>query len=323
MPHFTVWKVSGLPIALGLLSGLGLAQTPGKSTSPDSAAAAGQERTSPGKSETIPSDYVGAEACKPCHEDIYNGWEKSPHWKTTLDKKKGASHQGCEGCHGAGASHVSDPTDTSKLFHFEKASNKETNARCLSCHASGTEHMKAINSIHSQNDVSCISCHSPHHPRTKEFLLIKAQPELCFSCHLQQKPQFDMPFHHRVNEGLIQCSDCHNVHGTVKPKQVRTSTAQDAICFTCHADKQGPYVFEHDPVKTEGCQSCHVPHGGPNPHMLKFSTVNLLCLQCHTNSAVSAATSTPGFHNLSTQFQACTLCHTQIHGSNFDRFFFK
>lgn len=269
------------------------------------------------------SDYAGAEACKTCHEEIYNGWEKSSHWKTTQNKKEGASHQGCEACHGAAASHVADPSDTSKLFLFEKASNKEIDARCLSCHAGGTEHMKAINSIHSQNHVSCVSCHSPHHPRTKEFLLVKSQPELCFSCHLQQKPQFDMPFHHRVNEGLIQCSDCHNVHGTVKPKQVRTSTTQDAICFTCHADKQGPYVFEHDPVKTEGCQSCHVPHGGPNPHMLKFSTVNLLCLQCHTNSAVSAATSTPGFHNLSTQFQACTLCHTQIHGSNFDRFFFK
>jgi DmsE family decaheme c-type cytochrome len=287
-----------------------------------------QSNASPQAKTPVPappsaSDYVGAEACKTCHEDIYNGWEKSPHWKTTLNKKEGASHQGCEGCHGAAAAHVSDPSDTSKLFLFEKVSNKEINARCLSCHAGGTEHMKAINSIHTENDVSCISCHSPHHPRTKEFLLIKAQPQLCFGCHLQQKPQFDMPFHHRVNEGLIQCSDCHNVHGTVKPKQVRTSTTQDAICFTCHADKQGPFVFEHDPVKTEGCQSCHVPHGGPNQHMLKLSTVNLLCLQCHTNSIVSAAPSTPGFHNQAAQFQACTLCHTQIHGSNFDRFFFK
>jgi DmsE family decaheme c-type cytochrome len=269
------------------------------------------------------SGYVGADTCKTCHEDLYNAWEKSPHWKTTLDKKVGASHQGCEGCHGPGGAHVEGGGDKTKIFLFEKASSKEINARCLSCHVGGTEHMKAINSIHARDEVSCISCHSPHHPGRREFLLVKATPELCYGCHLQQKPLFDMPFHHRVNEGLIQCNDCHNVHGTVRPKLVRTSTTQDAICFTCHADKQGPFVFEHDPVKTEGCLSCHVPHGSPNQHMLRLSTVNLLCLQCHTNSAVSAAPSTPGFHNQAAQFQACTLCHTQIHGSNFDHFFFK
>jgi DmsE family decaheme c-type cytochrome len=283
---------------------------------------AAQSKT-PAAASAKESEYVGADTCKTCHEDLYNAWEKSPHWKTTLNKREGASHQGCEACHGPGSAHVEGGGDKTKIFLFEKAPNKEINARCLSCHAGGTEHLKVVNSIHSQNDVSCISCHSPHHPRTKEFLLVKAQPELCFGCHLQQKPQFDMPFHHRVNEGLIQCSDCHNVHGTVKPKQVRTSAQQDAICFTCHADKQGPFVFEHDPVKTEGCLSCHVPHGGPNQHMLRLSTVNLLCLQCHTNSFISAAPSTPSFHNQAAQFQACTLCHTQIHGSNFDRFFFK
>jgi hypothetical protein len=32
------------------------------------------------------SKYVGAETCKTCHEEIYNAWEKSPHWKTTLNK---------------------------------------------------------------------------------------------------------------------------------------------------------------------------------------------------------------------------------------------
>ncbi len=269
-----------------------------------------------------PGEYAGAESCKTCHEEVYKSWETSAHWKQTL-KEGGIAKHGCEDCHGPAAAHVADPADTSKLFLFEKASTKEINARCLTCHAGGPQHMNTINSVHSKNDVSCISCHSPHHPATTEHLLVKSTPELCYSCHLQQKPQFDMPFHHRVNEGLIQCVDCHNPHGTVKPKQVRTSSQQDAICFTCHADKQGPFVFEHDPVKTEGCQSCHVPHGSPNQHMLRFSTVNLLCLQCHTASSFSAAPGTPSFHNQSAQFQACTLCHTQIHGSNFDRFFFK
>ena len=133
------------------------------------------------------SKYVGAETCKTCHEEIYNSWEKTPHWKTTLDTKGGPSHQGCEGCHGPGADHVAGGGDKTKIFVFESASTKEINARCMSCHEGGPQHMNAINSIHSQNNVSCISCHSPHHAQTKEFLLVKAQPELCYSCHLQQK----------------------------------------------------------------------------------------------------------------------------------------
>jgi cytochrome c5 len=33
------------------------------------------------------SEYVGAETCKTCHEDIYNAWEKTPHFKTTLNQE--------------------------------------------------------------------------------------------------------------------------------------------------------------------------------------------------------------------------------------------
>ena len=266
--------------------------------------------------------FVGAEVCKTCHEEIYTSWEKSPHWKTTLNTRGGPSHQGCEGCHGPGAEHVAGGGDKTKIFIFPDHSAKEIDERCLTCHASGTQHMNAINSLHAKNDVSCTSCHSPHHGKEADFLLVKTQPELCYSCHLQQKPQFAMPFHHRVNEGLVQCTDCHNPHGTVRGSQLRSSATQDMVCVKCHSDKQGPFVFEHEPVKVEGCQSCHTPHGSPNPKMLKLSNVNLLCLQCHTASFANAP-GAPSFHNQSTQFQACTLCHTQIHGSNFDPTFFK
>jgi DmsE family decaheme c-type cytochrome len=276
---------------------------------------------------TEPAKYVGAETCKTCHDKIYDSWAKTPHWQTTLDTKGGPSHQGCEGCHGPGADHVAGGGDVSKIFTFKNASTKDINSRCMTCHVGGAQHMNAINSIHTQNNVSCLSCHSPHNAKTKEFLLVKAQPELCYSCHLQQKSQFEMPFHHRVNEGLIKCSDCHNPHGTVGPKQVRTAATQDAVCFTCHIDKQGPFVFEHEPVKIEGCQSCHLPHGGANAHMLRVSNVNLLCLQCHTNvlaeAKIKAAGGTPSFHSQQTFFKACTVCHIQIHGSNFDQTFFK
>jgi DmsE family decaheme c-type cytochrome len=273
------------------------------------------------------SGYVGSETCKTCHadmptKDFYSNYEASPHFVTTLETKKGPEWQGCEACHGPGAAHVASG-DKTKIFTFKDVSTKEIDNRCMKCHAGGTEHMNAINSIHTQNDVSCISCHSPHHAQARELLLIKAQPELCYGCHLAKKAEFDMPFHHRVNERLIQCTDCHNPHGTERPKQVRTSSAQDQVCFKCHTDKQGPFVYEHAPVKVDGCESCHMVHGGPNAHMLKLSNVNLLCLQCHTTSSFSSAPGAPSFHNQASLFQSCVLCHSQIHGSNFDVTFFK
>jgi DmsE family decaheme c-type cytochrome len=273
---------------------------------------------------TDSSQYVGSEVCKTCHEEIYNNWGKSPHWKTTLNKRGGPSKQGCEGCHGPGKAHVEGGGDITKIFVFTKASVKTINDRCLSCHLGGPEHMNAINSVHSLNGVSCIACHSPHHAQTKLTLLIKPQPALCYSCHQDKQAEFAMPFHHRVDEGLIQCTDCHNPHGTVQPKQLRTSAQLNFICYKCHIDKQGPFVFEHEPVKIEGCTSCHVPHGGANVHMLRVSNVNLLCLQCHTNVASGAgAPGTPSFHSQESFFKSCTLCHSQIHGSNFDATFFK
>lgn len=315
-------KVLALLITSCLLSAVALAQSQPAPAATDKSTAVPQVKVEPAKPAAEPSTYAGAEACKTCHADVYTGWEKSPHWKQTY-REGGIAKHGCEDCHGPASGHVADPSDTSTLFLFDKASTKDINARCLTCHAGGTQHMNAINSVHTKNDVSCVSCHSPHHAKESEFLLVKAQPELCYTCHLQQKAQFDMPFHHRVNEGLIQCSDCHNVHGTVGPKQVRTSSTQDAVCFKCHIDKQGPFVFEHAPIKVDGCQSCHLTHGGPNPHMLKLSNMNLLCLQCHTTSSFSSAPGAPSFHNQASLFQSCLLCHSQIHGSNFDATFFK
>jgi DmsE family decaheme c-type cytochrome len=268
------------------------------------------------------ADYMGVEVCKACHVDIAANFEKTPHWKTTLDTKGGPSKQGCEACHGPGKAHVESGGDKTKILSFKNISAKTINDRCLTCHASGKEQMDFSRSMHDKNNVSCLDCHSSHHAKDPEFLLVAKQPELCYSCHAQQKPQFAMPFHHRVNEGLVKCNDCHNPHGTVSANQVRTSAAQDAVCFNCHAEKRGPFVFEHEVVKVEGCQSCHTPHGSPNMHMLKTSNVNLLCLSCHTTSFANAP-GAPSFHNQATQYQACTLCHSQIHGSNFDHTFFK
>ncbi|MFZ0418203.1 MAG: hypothetical protein WAM04_08850, partial [Candidatus Sulfotelmatobacter sp.] len=82
-----------------VVAGLWLAAALGLLALP--AAAAGRSETDksqPASSHAAKdaSAYVGAETCKTCHEEIYNAWAKTPHWKTTLNKEP--SHQGCEGC---------------------------------------------------------------------------------------------------------------------------------------------------------------------------------------------------------------------------------
>ena len=108
-------------------------------------------------------------------------------------------------------------------------------------------------------------------------MLKSSEPQLCVSCHAEVKPDFNKPFHHKVLEGVMKCSDCHNPHGGFELKQTRLATGADAACIKCHADKQGPFTYEHAPLKTEGCSACHTPHGSSNPRLLRYSRVNQLC----------------------------------------------
>ena len=213
--------------------------------------------------EPSPSPYVGADTCKMCHEEVFNNLQKTRHWNNVSKTKDGAEVHSCETCHGPGAEHVNSGGDKTKIFNFKVATPKEVTLRCLACHRSGADHMNFSRSAHSENDLSCLSCHSSHHGNVSQFLLVKAQPSLCYTCHQKVKPQFNMPFHHRVGEGLVQCSDCHNPHGGFIGKQLRSAAARDSVCFTCHADKQGPFVFEHQPLRRKVAWPAILPTDRP------------------------------------------------------------
>jgi DmsE family decaheme c-type cytochrome len=270
-----------------------------------------------------PSQYVGVDTCKTCHEKEAAGYEKGPHWRTTLAKHQGPQWQGCEACHGPGKAHVDAGGDPEKIIRFGVLSREASSKRCLACHEFGEEHANFLRSQHLKNNVGCVDCHTIHAPRMQINLLKAAEPQLCYSCHLDVRPSFSLPYHHRVNEGLLVCTNCHNAHGGFITHQLRSTASQDLLCFNCHTDKAGPFAFEHGPVKTEGCVACHSPHGSSNPRLLRRSQINLLCLECHTLTVDSAAPAIPSFHNQALKYQACTLCHVAIHGSNTDHFFFR
>lgn len=278
-----------------------------------------QAATSSQKALLNPTDYVGSETCALCHADLAKKFDSNPHSKLAL--MHGGKGVTCESCHGPAKAHVESGGDVTKIFRFTKATPKQVDEKCLSCHL-GT-HASFDRSAHGAAGVSCISCHSNHAFQSDAHLLKVEEPKLCYSCHTDVKAAFAQPFHHKVNEGLLVCSDCHNPHGTLQDKLLKTNADQNAVCTKCHAETLGPFVYEHPPLKLEGCTSCHLPHGSPNARLLTRSNVNSLCLQCHSASMNFTAPGTPSFHNQANQYQACTNCHVQIHGSNASSVFFK
>jgi DmsE family decaheme c-type cytochrome len=299
---------------LALLSGFG-----GTQLEHAAAVTQPQAAVSSQKSAVNPGDYVGAETCAMCHQNEVKGFGDNPHAKLALEH--GGKGVTCESCHGPGKAHVDSGGAANTIFQFTKAAPKQVEEKCLVCHAG--EHPNFERTAHGQALVGCTGCHSVHKFEAQTVSLKTKQPNLCYQCHTDVKAAFAQPFHHRVNEALIKCTDCHDPHGTFQPELLRLSATQDAVCTKCHIETLGPFVYEHPPIKTEGCTMCHSPHGSPNPRLLARSNVNSLCLQCHSPSMNFTAPGTPSFHNQANQYQACTVCHVQIHGSNASSFFFK
>ena len=265
------------------------------------------------------ADYIGSEVCATCHAETSTKFASNPHAKLALEH--GGRGVACESCHGPGKAHVESGGDVTKIFQFSKATPRMVDDKCLSCHA-GT-HANFERTSHGAAGVGCTSCHSGHPTGEVPHLLKVAEPKLCYGCHTDVKAAFAQPFHHKIPEGVLVCTDCHNPHGTFQDKLLKSSADQNAVCTKCHAETAGPFVYEHPPLKIEGCTSCHLPHGSPNPRLLTRNNVNSLCLQCHSASMNFTAPGTPSFHNQANQYQACTNCHVQIHGSNASSFFFK
>ncbi len=291
-------------LGAGFLCATAMAAPPQAAKSPDAPATAAAH-----------AEFVGADTCASCHEEVVKGFATNPHTKMAL--MHGSTGVTCENCHGAGSEHVAGGGDVTKIFNPAKHTTKEVDAKCLSCHIGA--HPNFERSPHAKANVGCISCHSIHASK-EETLLTAAEPTLCYQCHADQKAQFNMPIHHRVNEGLVKCSDCHDVHGTFGPNNLKTTEDQNAVCTKCHTDIRGPFVYEHAPVKTEGCLACHTPHGTQNPRLLNMPSIATLCNQCHSPLGAGAR---HGLDPGSTTVTPCVTCHTFIHGSNASQAFVR
>jgi DmsE family decaheme c-type cytochrome len=164
--------------------------------------------------------YVGSEVCRTCHPDVWLNFPRNPHFKSIAASEPGKlgntdpAKAGCEGCHGPGGDHLAARGGKATIRAFSAFTPEQTLETCLGCHSKDISKANIRRSPHTEADVVCTNCHSIHKPATPKFLLAKVQKELCYSCHASERAQFEMPSKHRVNEGVVQCSDCHNPHGS-------------------------------------------------------------------------------------------------------------
>jgi DmsE family decaheme c-type cytochrome len=265
----------------------------------------------------------GDAVCTRCH----GAGEKKPILSIHRTRHGVAGQPGCQACHGSSRGHVRHADDTAArpppdfVFGGANPSFAEVQSRtCLNCHQTGQRsHWRG--SAHPGNDVTCASCHQIHQPQDR-VLSKETQREVCFACHQIQRAQVHTLSVHPIAAGKIACSDCHNPHGSTGPKMLVKNTVNET-CYVCHADKRGPFLWEHPPA-TDDCTNCHVAHGSNIAPLLKVRPP-WLCQGCHAGSLhttpafsgralpPSAGGTTPSAQML---LRACVNCHSAIHGSN-------
>ena len=214
-------------------------------------------------------------------------------------------------------------------FEVLKGAEYVGSETCGACHAK--EVKEFMSSTHSRIDIAsenvkikgCEMCHGPASLHVAasggkgNLINPSKNPESCFSCHLDKKAEFRLPYHHPVLEGKMSCTSCHSPHGEdARPWSATSLHGMNETCFKCHKDQRGPFVFEHEAVR-EGCPPCHKVHGAITEKMLVARDSNL-CLRCHTQMNFPVIGNQAHGGRLPQGSCFTSGCHTAVHGSNFD-----
>ena len=267
----------------------------------------------------------GADTCLKCHDED-NTYPILPIFQSyhgvREDSRTPMAGLQCESCHGPLGDHnkkAKSEAERIKMFTFgpkATTSASEQNAKCLNCHQNNRRHLWQ-GSEHQLNQVSCVQCHRIH-VTSDPMRDATKQMTTCFNCHAKQRSQFQQTSTHPVRFGNMACSQCHNPHGAVADHLIKRETINQ-LCYGCHAEKRGPFLWMHAPV-SEDCTLCHDVHGSAHRPMLK-SRPPFLCQQCHSFAGHPSLSLTPdGLNTANRQSlllgKSCLNCHTMIHGSN-------
>jgi len=272
---------------------------------------------------------AGADTCLKCH-DADSDYPATTIFKTShavkSDKRTPFGQLQCESCHGPAGKHsvrrVKKGQQREPMVYFDSGSDiavADKNEICASCHQK-TEKSHWAGSTHEASDVGCADCHQIH--AAKDPVQVKhLQVEKCGQCHQSQKLAANRFSTHPLKYGeQMGCTDCHSPHGSTSDHQLVADTTNET-CFECHAEKRGPFVWEHEPA-SEDCALCHAPHGSNQKAMLT-QKAPFLCQSCHSSEGHpsfaqdSSGLGAPvGASSALLLGRSCTNCHTQVHGSN-------
>jgi len=242
--------------------------------------------------------------CLECHDSQ----------ETMLSFFHGANEVQCTDCHGPSKEHLDRPRTPPSIVFTDDGEGDVLNGTCLACHDNGGRvHWES--GAHGDANVACSGCHDIHVHKDR-VLGDRTQMEVCTGCHRDVQVQLNYPSRHPVKEGKTECSSCHAPHGSTTESLLKKASVTDT-CTSCHREKRGPFLFEHDPV-TENCDLCHKPHGSVLPSLL-VARPPFLCQQCHL--AAGHPSRLPDGSRLAVNDQilmakGCVNCHSQVHGSN-------
>jgi DmsE family decaheme c-type cytochrome len=280
------------------------------------------------KTEKGEKGYAGVEICQTCHSKVYEKLSQTAMGTLFLKHPHTAAEKlGCETCHGPSAEHVaSGGKSFAGMIRFTKGTPNSAHERsevCLKCHQK-RQRLFWSGGIHAEKGLTCTTCHVVHTVpgmKSRYQLANLTVEDSCKTCHKEQVAAEWKFSHHPLREGKMNCASCHNPHGTASPKLINAINVRE-LCFNCHAQYRGPYLFQHPPV-LEDCFNCHQPHGSAYPALLKQPPVRL-CRQCHIafhnlgfQAKSAPASPLPGRIRTSQMMgSACLNCHRNIHGSN-------
>lgn len=278
-----------------------------------------EEDAEPDPPDAIYSDS-GADSCLLCHRDSGTAAIFSTPHGVPSDHRSpfGPGQLQCESCHGPSGEHsslsIGDSPRPPPTGFGASDGLAELNSYCVNCHENELV-FDWHDSAHNMNSVACADCHLSH-GLPDPALAPALRNSVCADCHPFAAAESFKAYSHFTGDDKMYCDDCHSAHGSDAPVAlVRNNVVE--TCWDCHADKRGPYLWEHPPA-AENCAYCHAPHGSNLPGML-IQRAPFLCLSCHSEAghpSISPQRSGNAPPSAMTLIDSCLNCHSQVHGSN-------
>jgi DmsE family decaheme c-type cytochrome len=318
MGRFTRTLGPTVTIAGALAIWLVVMVTVGATASPRQNAQSGTKAAAAPAAQATPaaSGYVGEDTCLTCHEDQGKGYQGTPHARAQNPRTPAAA-KSCETCHGPGQQHVDAGGGKGTIKNPTSMAPREVSELCTTCH-NRSSHSAWAGGKHESRNLTCTTCHSVHAFKSEtRQLKTETVQETCVQCHRREVNKVHRSSHMPVREGKLECTTCHNPHGSQNVKMLREGNSIVEACTSCHSEKRGPFLWEHA-VGRENCVTCHDPHGSNNDRML-VAKVPMLCQRCHVHSRHPATIyDQTQVNNRSNRVagRGCVNCHSQVHGSN-------